>query len=224
MHDGDQGPAYSRPRRALGYAALALARRGPPGCGRPLPLTRRAPAALADFPIALAGLWERWHGDDGGPAETCAILTTMARAVVRPVHERMPVIVAPTDFAARLDPRTPTAELHALPRTYPAEAMEAVAVGSYAGNPRLRGAAVPAAVSGSRPASDALADEHRHPFRARHHRVVVAGRLTDEVRPRRPAFVAHQQPCTPCRMAYHTPPSYPSTAGTATGSAPHDDQ
>jgi putative SOS response-associated peptidase YedK len=45
-------------------------------------------------------LWERWRGADGGPAEACAILTTRANAVVRPVHERMAVILAPADFAA----------------------------------------------------------------------------------------------------------------------------
>src|SRR5438876_820547 len=37
------------------------------------------------------------------------------------------------------DPRTPAAELHALLRPYPAEAMEAVPVGRYVGNPRNEG-------------------------------------------------------------------------------------
>jgi putative SOS response-associated peptidase YedK len=90
-------------------------------------------------PFALAGLWERWQGGDGGLVETCAILTTTANEVVRPVHERMPVIVARADFVAWLDPRTSAAELHALLRPYPAEAMEAVPVGRYVGNPRNEG-------------------------------------------------------------------------------------
>jgi putative SOS response-associated peptidase YedK len=90
-------------------------------------------------PFALAGLWERWHSGDGGLVETCAVLTTTANAAVRPVPERMPVIVAPADFAAWLNPRTPPAELHALLRPYPAEAMEAVAVGRYVGHPRNEG-------------------------------------------------------------------------------------
>jgi putative SOS response-associated peptidase YedK len=42
-------------------------------------------------PFAFAGLWERWEGG-GEPVETCTILTTEANEVVRPVHDRMPVI------------------------------------------------------------------------------------------------------------------------------------
>src|SRR5262245_35107324 len=55
-------------------------------------------------PFAFAGLWERW--DRGGePVESCTILTTAANAVVRPVHERMPVILPAEAFAAWLDNR-----------------------------------------------------------------------------------------------------------------------
>ena len=52
--------------------------------------------------MALAGLWERWRApagldpDEPGPElETFTILTTEANATVRPVHHRMPVILAP---------------------------------------------------------------------------------------------------------------------------------
>jgi putative SOS response-associated peptidase YedK len=80
------------------------------------------------LPFAFVGLWERWPGAGGEPVETCAILTTKANAVVRPVPDRMPVILAPGDFAAWLAPRTSAAELLPLLRPYPAEAMEAVAL------------------------------------------------------------------------------------------------
>ncbi|HKI36710.1 MAG TPA: SOS response-associated peptidase [Gemmataceae bacterium] len=90
-------------------------------------------------PFAFAGLWERWHDGDGQPVETCAILTTEANAVVRPVHDRMPVILPPGDFAAWLDPRTPGAEVGALLRPYPAEEMTGVPVGRYVSNPRNEG-------------------------------------------------------------------------------------
>ena len=54
-------------------------------------------------PIAFAGLWERWgKGDE--PLETFTILTTAANAVLQPLHDRMPVIVDPIDFALWLDP------------------------------------------------------------------------------------------------------------------------
>ncbi|MEO8084582.1 MAG: SOS response-associated peptidase [Ardenticatenales bacterium] len=54
-------------------------------------------------PIAFAGLWERWgKGDE--PLETFTILTTAANATLAPLHDRMPVILDPADYALWLDP------------------------------------------------------------------------------------------------------------------------
>ena len=52
--------------------------------------------------FALAGLWESWRGPHG-VLETCAVITTAANAAMRPIHDRMPVIVAPRDYARWLD-------------------------------------------------------------------------------------------------------------------------
>jgi putative SOS response-associated peptidase YedK len=41
--------------------------------------------------FAFAGLWDRWTTGDG--RQTCTILTTTANELVRPYHERMPVIL-----------------------------------------------------------------------------------------------------------------------------------
>jgi SOS response associated peptidase (SRAP) len=90
-------------------------------------------------PFAFAGLWERW--DKGEELiESCAILTTEANAVVRPVHERMPVILPPEDFAAWLYPLGSPAALQALLRPYPAEEMQASAVSRRVNDPRHEGA------------------------------------------------------------------------------------
>jgi len=62
--------------------------------------------------FAFAGLWESWHGGNGEALETCTILTTEANAQVRPIHDRMPVILPPADFADWLDPRTSPGQLH----------------------------------------------------------------------------------------------------------------
>jgi putative SOS response-associated peptidase YedK len=54
--------------------------------------------------FGFAGLWEQCHDASGKTLETCTILTTAANELLRPLHERMPVIVAPADYAAWLDP------------------------------------------------------------------------------------------------------------------------
>lgn len=43
--------------------------------------------------FALAGLWEKWTPETGDPIRTVTILTTEANAVVRPIHDRMPVVL-----------------------------------------------------------------------------------------------------------------------------------
>ena len=81
----------------------------------------------AEMPLfAFAGLWERWDkAGDGVPVESCTIVTTDANELLRPIHERMPVILAPADYAAWLDPATPLQVAYALLKPYPAEAMTA---------------------------------------------------------------------------------------------------
>ncbi len=63
-----------------------------------------------DRPFGFAGLWEVWEGPDHSTLESCTILTTDANDVVRPIHDRMPVIVALEDYARWLDPRLERAE------------------------------------------------------------------------------------------------------------------
>src|SRR3972149_6401159 len=53
-------------------------------------------------PFAFAGLWEPALAD--GQAATCTILTTEPNDLARAVHDRMPVIVRPEDYARWLDP------------------------------------------------------------------------------------------------------------------------
>jgi putative SOS response-associated peptidase YedK len=47
--------------------------------------------------FAFAGLWELWAPEDAKPVHTFTIITTRANKLVGEVHDRMPVIIAPTD-------------------------------------------------------------------------------------------------------------------------------
>lgn len=79
--------------------------------------------------FAFAGLWESWRGPDQ-TIESCAIVTTAANITVQPVHDRMPVILEPQNYAEWLQNGTPEL-LH--PFT---GAIECHAVGSAVNNPR----------------------------------------------------------------------------------------
>ena len=89
-----------------------------------------------DRPFGLAGLWERWdkHGE---PVESCTILTTDANELMRPIHERMPVIVQPEQYGLWLDPRSQdTEKLVELLRPYPSTGMLAYPVSTLVNNPK----------------------------------------------------------------------------------------
>lgn len=62
-------------------------------------------------PLALAGLWEHWEDSEKGEVvESCTILTAAASQPVADLHERMPVILEPEDFALWLDPQEQNVE------------------------------------------------------------------------------------------------------------------
>jgi putative SOS response-associated peptidase YedK len=89
-----------------------------------------------DRPFGLAGLWERWQRGEQA-LESCTIITTEPNALMQPIHDRMPVILAPEDYSRWLDPAVPAnQELQALLRPYPADRMEAYPVSSLVNNPR----------------------------------------------------------------------------------------
>src|SRR5258708_32718983 len=54
-------------------------------------------------PFAFAGLWEQWEPPEGESVRSCAIITTDANDLMRPLHHRMPVILDPKHYATWLD-------------------------------------------------------------------------------------------------------------------------
>lgn len=83
--------------------------------------------------LALAGIAERWVGPEG-PLETVCLITTEPNALAARVHDRMPVIVAPADYAAWLDPSNRDAG--ALLRPYPEDRMQAWPVSRRVNTPK----------------------------------------------------------------------------------------
>ena len=49
-------------------------------------------------PLVFAGLWEGWRGGDGTIIRSFTILTTDANDALRPLHERMPVVLEQADW------------------------------------------------------------------------------------------------------------------------------
>jgi putative SOS response-associated peptidase YedK len=80
--------------------------------------------------FALAGLWEE-PIDEGG-LSSFTILTVEPNTLVRPIHDRMPAIVAPAGFEAWLSADAPEPSLLG---AYPAEAMAADPVSTRVNSP-----------------------------------------------------------------------------------------
>lgn len=89
-----------------------------------------------DRPFAFAAIWEAWKAPDGCWLESAALLTTEANEVVAPIHDRMPVILRPEDYASWLDPgRQGPESLRPLLRPYAADAMVAYPVSTHVNSP-----------------------------------------------------------------------------------------
>ena len=41
----------------------------------------------------LGGIWSKWTSPDGAELESCCVLTTEPNELVKPLHNRMPVII-----------------------------------------------------------------------------------------------------------------------------------
>ena len=91
-------------------------------------------------PLALAGLWEHWQGADGSEIESCTILTTRPNDKIRPLHNRMPVILNTQDYEVWLHSDGQNMdELQHLLRPAPEEALEAYPISTYVNNPQNEG-------------------------------------------------------------------------------------
>jgi len=75
-------------------------------------------------PFGFAGLWESWTSPEREESRSCTIITTEANELLKPIHDRMPVILTKDAEAVWLDPAIQEpARLLPLLTPYPAEDM-----------------------------------------------------------------------------------------------------
>jgi len=67
---------------------------------------------LADRSLfAFAGLWDHWEGLENVVLESCTIITTESNDLLRPIHDRMPVIISRNDYDSWLNLKVSGQEL-----------------------------------------------------------------------------------------------------------------
>ncbi|MGA7106078.1 MAG: SOS response-associated peptidase [Candidatus Deferrimicrobiaceae bacterium] len=86
--------------------------------------------------FGFGGIWESWEGGGGEAVLSCALLTTGPNDLLRPIHDRMPVILSPREYDLWLSPQVQDPEaLAPLFRPYPPEEMTVFPVGTAVNNP-----------------------------------------------------------------------------------------
>jgi len=87
--------------------------------------------------FGFAGLWEEWLDKKSNESlETCTIITTEANDVLKPVHDRMPVILKAADYDEWLDTKEAnTDKLQKLLAPYPPDEMSSHAVSRAVNSP-----------------------------------------------------------------------------------------
>jgi putative SOS response-associated peptidase YedK len=94
--------------------------------------------ALRDGSLfAFAGCWEAWKDKATDQVmDTYTIITTDPNELIKPLHNRMPVILHKRDYENWLAPADPSRLPVDLLRPFPADQMKAWKVGSSVGNVR----------------------------------------------------------------------------------------
>ena len=86
--------------------------------------------------FSFAGLWDEWTDKETGEVlHTFSIITTDANDLVRPIHDRMPVILSPEAEELWLDENEPQEDLLSLLMPYQANGMKAYPVSQLVNSP-----------------------------------------------------------------------------------------
>ncbi len=86
--------------------------------------------------FGLAGLWEVWRSPEGETVRSCTIITTDANEFMKPIHNRMPVILHKEDYGLWLSPdEEPVDVLQGLLKPYDSSLMRAYEVSKMVNRP-----------------------------------------------------------------------------------------
>ncbi len=86
--------------------------------------------------FAFAGLWEHWEDEEtDDEINSCTILTTDPNQLMRPIHNRMPVILHPSRYDAWLNTGENPEDLTAFFTPYQSDRLEAYPVSRHVNNP-----------------------------------------------------------------------------------------
>lgn len=85
--------------------------------------------------FAMAGLWERWKGPDGKEIKSFTIITTEPNALMKKIHDRMPVIIPPDLEDAWLKGED-LDQLQSMLAPYPAKELAAYEVSTIVNSPK----------------------------------------------------------------------------------------
>lgn len=104
--------------------------------------TKREPSTPFYFqragrkPFVFAGLWEFWRSPDGEPLRSCTLITTTANDLVKPVHDRMPVMFTGQNCWDWLT-QTKEDALQSMLAPFPADEMVSYPIGRLVNDPGL---------------------------------------------------------------------------------------
>ena len=88
------------------------------------------------IPFTFAGLWSLWKDPQGHEILSCTILTTEANSLVKPIHDRMPVILDKAERPRWLSETAPDeATLASLCRPFSSEKMTQYKVSNHVNSP-----------------------------------------------------------------------------------------
>ena len=99
--------------------------------------------------MAIGGLWETWTSPAGKLIRSCCIITTAANEMLRPIHERMPLIIAARDWQDWL--AAPADQVAGLIRPSPGDELQAWTVSQRVGKATEDGADLIVALPGEAP-------------------------------------------------------------------------